>query len=43
MNNSIPEKLKELIDEHNYFESRSEINSVVDDEENSVEVFMRKG
>lgn len=43
MNNSIPEKLKELIDEHNYFESRSEINEVVNDEENPVEVFMRKG
>tara|TARA_R110002074_G_scaffold373069_2_gene548763 strand:+ start:13400 stop:14494 length:1095 start_codon:yes stop_codon:yes gene_type:complete len=43
MNNSIPEKLKELIDEHNYFESRSEINDVVNDDENPVEVFMRKG
>ena len=43
MNNSIPEKLKELIDEHNYFESRSELNSVVNDEGTPVEVFMRKG
>jgi hypothetical protein len=43
MNDSIPEKLKELIDEHNYFESRSDINNVVNDEENPVEVFMRKG
>jgi hypothetical protein len=43
MSNSIPEKLKQLIDEHNYFESRSEINDVVNDDENPVEVFMRKG
>jgi hypothetical protein len=43
MSNSIPEKLKELIDEHNYFESRSEINQVVNDDDNPVEVFMRKG
>lgn len=43
MKNAIPEKLKELIDEHNYFESRSDINNVVNDEENPVEVFMRKG
>ena len=43
MENSIPEKLKELIDEHNYFEARSEVNQVVDDDENPIEVFMRKG
>ncbi|MFT6218543.1 MAG: hypothetical protein ACJA2Y_001405 [Cycloclasticus pugetii] len=43
MNNSIPEKLKELIDDHNYFESRAKINEVVNDDENPIEVFMRKG
>lgn len=34
MNNSIPEKLKELIDEHNYFEARSEVIKAVNDEIN---------
>ena len=34
MNNSTPEKLKELIDEHKYFESRSEIVEVMNDKNN---------
>lgn len=41
--NSIPENISELVDDYNLFESYSKVNTLVDDNESELEVFLRKG